>query len=330
MAEDVDVEDAMTQLELLVQFPLTELFKYCNPEYRPDLRTIERINIDTEPINAFQILFKKKLRAAPIWNPMLRKYEGVLDCRDVVKYAVSQHEFLKRNQRPVANLRYICKMRTFCTFDEKEPLAKAMDCLARGHHLVGVKVNGIVERILGQTQIFEFLRKKSSKYLNFPIDNILIMGFVGRTKHNNVALVTTDTKCCDAFEQMSQMKQSSLVIYENSKPVGVLSSTDIRIWLESSNCDLLELPVSYCLHRQQSSNKNNKKGHTIKQLIQCDRDTTVEKAMSIIIQNAIHRIYIRDGNKLVACFSMTDFFRFALREHLLQMGTKIQYQRHQD
>eukprot|EP00494_Astrolonche_serrata_P019868 UN20083 len=38
---------------------------------------------------------------------------------------------------------------------------------------------------------------------------------------------------------MSQKQYTSVVIYENSKPVGVLSASDISVWLESSKQEIV-------------------------------------------------------------------------------------------
>eukprot|EP00494_Astrolonche_serrata_P032691 UN32960 len=153
-------------------------------------------------------------------------------------------------------------MKKFVILDMEESIGRAMYYLANGHHVIGIQENGVVSRVLGQTEIFEFLRKKTS-YINLPLNKILDLGFVGRTKDGKVAQIQADRKSIEAFEEMSTKQFSALVIYKGDKPVGVLSSSYIRVWLNSSKRDLnlLELPVSRFIQelsevKQQKSHKD--------------------------------------------------------------------------
>eukprot|EP00494_Astrolonche_serrata_P002233 UN02239 len=94
----------------------------------------------------------------------------------------------------------------------------------------------------------------SQNITQFPLNSLHELGFTGSKNVDNhvdrshrIGRVKTTDNCFDIFERMALNQETCLVIYKKSKPIGVLSATDIDVWLNSTKtgCDLLELPVSY-------------------------------------------------------------------------------------
>ena len=108
-----------------------------------------------------------------------------------------------------------------------------------------------------------------------------------------------------ASKIMAEMNIGSLVIVENEKPIGIVTSTDILKAI-SENKD-----VDSTLVKQIMSSP----------VITIDPSQTLEEAVEIMVKNNIKRLVVLEGEKIVGIISASDII--SVEPKLIQQLSKL-------
>jgi len=95
-------------------------FQWSDQKRRTSLEPQEVIKISSNatPMEAFDTLAEFSIRAAPVYDPVSsNEYIGVLDVRDIVKYAVARNEFLQQANIDIQNLVPTCGSKVYALED---------------------------------------------------------------------------------------------------------------------------------------------------------------------------------------------------------------------
>jgi len=194
-------------------------------------------------------------------------------------------------------------MRRFVCHEYDDSLAMVMNDLANGHHMIGVKDrSGKLCRIMGQSEIFSYLMKQSSK-MNLPLEQ-----YVNNTKYFGSPVQSLEAKmtAVEAFNVISKSGFSSTLITDGDIPVGVLSALDVREWLKKQKTRELDI----C---KITSGEFVKSVDVNRGVVTCTLNQSCASLFKLIKKNNLHRIFIKDkDDTIMGCLSMTDFFKFAL------------------
>jgi len=356
-------------------------YRRRNSRLAPD-RVIEFDN-DVQPLKAFNVLMSNNIRAAPVYNKETKAYEGVLDVRDIVKYAVAQYDFRKESGLELSKIEatpgskvvntetleyedcdipentegiiafiedgdiyvqfegfndvfpceekeirithtfqslndgsgkgllkqvencvgilYLARMRPFVVLKYTDSVTMAMKWLSNSTHMIGLRDSdqGPVDRIVGQSEIFNWMVEKTPD-MSFRVDELMKFNYFGYP----VSSHRHDAKAIEAFQDLAKTGLSSLLIEKQGVPIGVISSTDIRIWLQMKS--------ALNLFEQNCENFATTLKEKQSNVITCREHEICQTVLQRITKNSIHRIFIQGEKEtqILGVFSITDFFRF--------------------
>lgn len=128
----------------------------------------------TDPKKAIEVLLENKVRAAPVQEK--GKFIGVLDLRDMVKYALESYKNKEKNKitqkalewltiaptKSTGTLSYFARMRPFRCVKVSDSITNVLIALAKGSHIVGIASNDGTKLVgvLTQGQLFQQIAKK--------------------------------------------------------------------------------------------------------------------------------------------------------------------------
>ena len=107
----------------------------------------------------------------------------------------------------------------------------------------------------------------------------------------------------DAVELMIKENVYSLLVASNGVPVGVVTDRDILKRAVAKGSDIKRTAVSTIITTP---------------IITVKEDDTMERAMSLMVDKQVRRLYVSDGDKIIGRVTQTELFRstFAVMEGL--------------
>jgi len=276
-------------------------------------------------------------RALPVWNGRTKEYEGVLDCRDIIKHAIAKHiKMLK--QKEAEDTMPLGSSGQSPSFGKKQRLGDEYDeAIYAGMNLRASSSEDADTEILYLARMRPFPTLKPTDQVLDALDylshNSHVVGIQNKSqeiqinrlldqdeifqsivsncagkkfklkeikdcwKDNVVVSFDVDQTLYDAFEHLNKTGHSSVLISQNGNPHSVISSVDIHVWLQDQDC--LSNQISDFLQSRSDDVK----------VINCSENDSLESAVTQMISSKSHRVFIKSGRQH-ACFSMTDFFRF--------------------
>eukprot|EP01084_Bolivina_argentea_P068113 123962_1 len=287
------------------------------------------LDCKTDPKKAIEILIQNKVRAAPVIDNDNKKFIGVLDLRDTVKFALETYkkqssalteikqkamEFLTSSpQITTQSLKYLSQMRKFRTVKNTDSLLCVAAVLAKGSHIVGVidEEKNTLSGIITQGQLFQQIAKQWSKHVWNNKDNkhadTALLSELAALKYitSPVKSIKSTVKAYEAFELMSKLDLSGLAVVNND---GVLihntSATDIKLWLIASST--LEDSIEEFLINIRKLSLNEKYPITV-----CSLKDTAKRAIQKLQATKYHRLWIvDDAVKPIGVLALTDIFKF--------------------
>jgi CBS domain-containing protein len=289
---------------------------------------------------AIRILLEHKLRCAPVTSET--KWEGVLDVRDCLKYAVAAYKkthkdkdatvsdksmasyFTDAVHKSTDSVRYLARMRPLNAIYDSESVLELLKVLSTSAHIICIvqadaddklKFKGIVSQGEVYAQVsekFSPLWKSSigatvKPAESFTMGDLKDLGFVV----SPVISISSSEPAHVAFEKMSKKGLSGLaVVDEDGELVHNTSSTDIKLWLQSSTS--LDMSIEDFLVTIRRSAADTKAVFPVSYVTM---DAQVSKAMEKLYRTRYHRIWIVDEDKKpIGVMSLTDIFKFLTRE----------------
>ena len=206
----------------------------------------------TDPKKAIEILVKNKVRAAPVIDQVSKKFIGVLDLRDTLKYVLQAYKEIdggndndddnkEKDAKTKAmeyltgeSLKDLCKNRPFRVVNDQDSFLKLAEVFSLGSHVVGVvnkekKLIGVIT----QGSFFQLIAKDwvpipAINEINTTLQKILDLKYIT----SPIKTVSSNIKAYESFELMNNLNLSGLaVVNEKGILIHNTSATDIKLWL---------------------------------------------------------------------------------------------------
>ena len=130
--------------------------------------------------------------------------------------------------------------------------------------------------------------------------------FVGDRMSQPVIYVTPDTRVQDAVHLMKKENVRRLPVMEKGKLVGIVSDYDLQNATPSKATSLSVWEINYLL------SKITVDEVMTRELVTVSKDTPIEDAARIMVDNSIGGMPVMDGDKVVGLITETDLFRILL------------------
>jgi CBS domain-containing protein len=261
------------------------------------------------------------------------EYGGVLDLRDMVKFAVQhykeslpaedQEEQSKEEKEAMSflttapvistnTLKYLSRMVPFRVVKQSALVTDVVKVFSSGAHIVGItKDSGKCEvvSICTQGQLFQSLCKLWKNMLqggDSPVQECKLMALkTAKYIKTPVKTISSDVKAIEAFEKMSQYNLSGLaVVDKEGRLIGNTSATDIKLWLVKSIS--LEFKIEKFLQLVLQGHVNEKAPVVCSTL-----KTSVGLALDKFRATRYHRLWIVDDKSVpLGVLAITDVYKF--------------------
>lgn len=299
------------------------LSKHTVADLKCPTKVVE-VDSSMKPEEAFEILLKENILAAPVYDKETKSYIGFLDVRDLVSSIVNIHQ--THTQKPSSLLTVAVK-----GIGQKDDEPPSLTYLARRNVFKPVSLTSNlldVANILKQRNIHRVpvVNQETGKCVQI-ISQSLLLKFIASSKDTiaddlkqtieevniglgDVVCVGAHEKAFTAFQLIDKTHFSGIgVIDRDQKLIGNTSARDIK-FLVLDRCELsLEMPVLEYLAavRQRVITASEKAP-----VCALQKEATLGRAVGLLGATQFHRLFLIDSKgKPIGVVSVTDILNFA-------------------
>lgn len=306
--------------------------KAPSPVFPNDGNAIISVGADAPVAEAFQVLIKNNILAAPVFDYATNKYCCMFSIRDVVYHAlrVLGEKFENEDMPSITFLTEKEHFRNYKVKDiisQKETLAevgtditvdKVVELMVKSnaHRMVSLNPDGSLNNIITQSRLLECLVQLFTVSPSLGKLGNQTLQDLGIAQKDELITVREGDKAVDAFKIMCDKNISGLPVVSNDGTlVGNISESDLRVIKNNAQyLKMLYLPVNEYLEAMKTHLNTGAKG-TVRPLVKCEMLDTYRTVVDRIVENKIHRCYVVDSNnKLVGAISLHDLLA-ALVKH---------------
>merc|ERR1712154_50786 len=259
-----------------------------------------------------------------------QNFLGVLDLRDTLKYVLTVHETLLKQQDNINNknnndeqkaapaamdyvvgdhspmvtqtLADLCNHRPFRVVNASDTLLQLSAIFALGSHVVGVVSDNKLLGVCTQGYFFQQIAKRWKFVHSCCLNKIFAMKYITAP----IQSVLKTAKAVDAFHLMEELNLSGLaVINEKGVLIHNTSATDIKLWLVKGEESLDQSIESFLINIRNLS-LTERYPITV-----CSLNDTLKRAVQKLQATKYHRLWIVDNDtKPIGVLALTDIFRF--------------------
>lgn len=283
------------------------------------------INGNDNVHQAFKKLIEGRVQSAPLWDPKLKKFIGLVDYLDLVAFTVRifqetniDHNWfalLESEERfatqRVSSISDISHKNPFCPIMEDEPLEFALKLLVhKGVHrvpLMSKKEPSRMIAILTQASILRFLAKHPHEFADYAKKTVRELD-IGSSP---VITVPSDLITIHAFSLMHEKQISGLGIVDaEGRLVGNISARDLKYaTADISIFTRLHLPVGEFIKTIRQSVVED-----VQPAISVSETSTIEYVIARLVTNKLHRIYVTTIDlKPIRVISLRDILKALMK-----------------
>jgi len=315
--ESLDVEVYNTDAEFILQLVLTS----CD-QLRVPQNTVFVAERTDKIVDVFRGMVKHNFLSVPVLQKTDRKWYGFIDMADIVHYVVEtlgaaklqssedfwslfdkEEEFRTKTVKDF--MKYpLSRRNPFHPVKTGYSLFHVVECLAREHDLHRVPIvdnDRQLMNLITQSQIAKYLYGNMGKIgpkMNKPLRLV-------RDAIKDVISVAVTQPTIDAFALMVKENISGVAVVDESGALrGALSVRDLKaVAPDAALFWRLYQPTGTFLgklNREFSDSRPSRPQY-------CTTDDTIETALTILVENKIHRVFIVDDlKKPIGVFSLKD------------------------
>jgi len=151
-------------------------------------------------------------------------------------------------------------------------------------------------RVLSQSDVVSYIYKNRHEVAGKMSKKLSELGIQPKP----VVSITASTTALEGFKTMSLEKVTALAITDNGNLVGTLSASDLR-GLTRRRLQKVVAPVKQFLESMHGS---------IRDPLTTTLDSTLDQALSLIVTEGVHRLWIVDAQKeVIGILSLTDIIK---------------------
>mmetsp|Transcript_8682 Transcript_8682/g.20485 ORF Transcript_8682/g.20485 Transcript_8682/m.20485 type:complete len:326 (+) Transcript_8682:229-1206(+) len=305
---------------------IQEHFKQLMEQHKCADLPIERdpllVSEAMHPAEAFKFLAENGIRACPVRSDAGGEIVGTLDLRDSCGYIVES--FLTNNPKgttalskmpsfgksrgyikaTATDIKEICRVRPFPTFQPDVSLLEIAQALASGSHIIGIlggdAEKGGLSRVVTQGMLLKFVAPALS---NTPTP-------VKAAMTSPVTSIRVTDPVLKGFDLMASKHVSSLAaVDENGMIIHNMSTSDVRIYFGTSEIEAttdLNMPLEDFLAKKRTSGAKHK---TMAPISVCKEDDDLSSVVTKLVKTGYHRVWVVREKKPVGVLSLTDVFK---------------------
>jgi len=151
-------------------------------------------------------------------------------------------------------------------------------------------------RVLSQSDVVNYIYKNRHEVADKMSKTLSELGIQPKP----VVSITSSTTALEGFKTMSLEKVTALAITDNGKLVGNLSASDLR-GLTRRRLHKVVTPVKHFLETMHGN---------VRDPLTTTLDSTLDQALSLIVTEGVHRLWIVDAQKeVIGILSLTDIIK---------------------
>jgi len=300
--------------------------KAPSPVFPNDQNAIISVDADAPVSQAFKVLIKNNILAAPVFDYANNKYCYMFSMRDVVFHALRVLDETKFENDVVPAITFLTEKDHFRNY-------KVIDIIGRKEKLVEIGTDLTADKVVElmvRTQAHRIVSLNSDRSLNNLITQSRIveclvqlfavspsLGILGRqsvkdlglAKTENILNIKSDKKALDAFRLMCENGVSGLpVIGDDGKLCGNISESDMgAIQSNAQYLKMLYFPIHEYLelmHKHQTEQPGN---YQPRPVVKCEGMDTFRDVVERVVEHKVHRCYLVDSaGKLEGVISLHD------------------------
>jgi len=300
--------------------------KAPSPIFPNDQNAIVSVGADAPVSQAFQVLIKNNILAAPVFDYSKNKYCCMFSMRDVVYHALRVLDETKFEDEDVPSITFLTEKDHFRNYKVQDVICgkeklvevgtdvtvdKVVELMARtgAHRVVSLNPDGSLNNIITQFRVLECLVQlfEVSPSLG-KLGNQTIVD-LGIGQKDSLITVNEEAKAVNAFKTMCDHNVSGLpVIRSDGTLVGNISESDLRVIQSNAQyLKMLYLPVSEYLEVMKRHLSSSSPKGCVKPLVKCEPIDTYRTVVERIVENKVHRCYIVDSSDhIIGAISLRD------------------------
>jgi CBS-domain-containing membrane protein len=289
--------------------------KAPSPVFPNDQNAIISVGADAPVSEAFQVLIKNGVLAAPVFDYTENKYCYMFSIRDVVYHALRVLDETQFTNEDIPAMTFMTEKDHFRNYKvkdivgHKEKLVEvgtedtvdkvvAQMVQANAHRVVSLNKDGSLNNIITQSRVVECLVQLFDVSPSLGALGKQTVKDLGLAKTGSLVSVRDSDKAVQAFRLMCENNVSGLpVLSSNNTLVGNISESDLRaIQSNAQYLKLLYLPVSEYLEAMKKHPRTSKKGQDV---VKCELIDTYRTVVERVVESRVHRCYVVDDAGLL-------------------------------
>lgn len=300
--------------------------KAPSPVFPNDQNAIISVGADAPVSQAFQVLIKNNILAAPVFDYAKNQYCYMFSMRDVVNHALRVLDEIKFADETMPAITFLTEKDHFRNYKvqdvvgRKEALVeigtdmtvdKVVELMVRtqAHRVVSLNPDHSLNNLITQSRIVECLVQLFEVSPSLGVLGKQTVQDLGLGKKDKLLSISTDKRAIDAFRAMCDNNISGLpVLGTDGKLVGNISETDLQaIQSNAQYLKMLYLPIHEYLDLMHKHHSEEPRNYRMRPVVKCEGVDTFRQVVERIVENKVHRCYVVDSaGKLIGLISLHD------------------------
>jgi CBS domain-containing protein len=300
--------------------------KAPSPVFPNDQNAIISVGADAPVSQAFKVLIKNNILAAPVFDYAKNKYYYMFSMRDVVFHALRVLDATNFENETMPAITFLTEKDHFRNYKvqdivgRKEKLVeigtditvdKVVELMVRthAHRVVSLNPDRSLNNIITQSRVVECLVQL------FDVSPSL--GALGKqtvhdlelAKKENLTSISIDKRAVDAFKAMCENNISGLpVVGPDGTLVGNLSESDLRaIQSNAQYLKIFYLPLNEYMDLMHKHQREEPRNYHSRPIVKCEGVDSFRAVVERVVEHKVHRCYEVDSDgKLIGVISLHD------------------------
>jgi len=300
--------------------------KAPSPVFPNDQNAIVSVGADAPVSQAFQVLIKNNILAAPVFDYAKNKYCYMFSIRDVVFHALRVLDETKFESEPMPAITFLTEKDHFRNYKvqdivgRKEKLVeigtdmtvdKVVELMVRtnAHRIVSLNSDHSLNNLITQSRVVECLVQLFEVSPSLKALGKQTVQDLGLAKKENMLSISSDKKAVDAFRAMCDDNISALpVLRADGTLVGNISERDLQaIQSNAQYLKMLYLPIHEYLDLMHKHQSASPRAYHVRPVVRCEAVDSFRTVVERVVEHKVHRCYVVDASdKLVGVISLHD------------------------
>jgi len=289
--------------------------KAPSPVFPNDQNAIVSVAADAPVSQAFQVLIKNNILAAPVFDYTKDKYWYMFSIKDVVNHALRVLDETKFENEEIPAITFITEKDHFRNYKVQDIVGQQDKLLEIGtdvsvdkvvelmvknnvHRVISLNSDHSLNNIITQSRVVECLVQLFGVSPSLSALGRLTVQDIKLAKMGEMISVREDEKAVEAFRLMSKHNISGLpVVNADGKLVANISESDLRaIQSNAQFLKLLYLPVSEYLDMMRKHRASEPKAPKVRPLVKCELIDSYRSVIDKVAESKVHRCFVVDDN----------------------------------